>query len=332
MASIKEIAKGRSDLYQVALADLHVKDGWNGREENHPDNIAHIDALAQSIAAEGVKEALTAYMEDDKLWIENGHMRRAGALRAIEIYAAPADMTVPVRISPKDGTDADRILSQIIRNSGKALSPLEMAGVFERLNNLGLADAEIGRRTGLSRVYVGQLVQLAHMPKGVTDPVRAGTVSATLAIQTMKNFNGDGKKTANALKDAVAFAKSKGKVKATAKHVKKDAEGAADKPKKTGKKAAAEGEEGEGREVRKSSVTVMAEVRTIIETATTTIHEIDEGGAKIVMIAIAPAEYAALVKLLDLTATFPGDEVALDESGGAEEEGGDEENADADIV
>ncbi len=305
MASIKELSKGRSDVYLLRPDQLSVKENWNGRDPEHPENIAHVDALAQSIAAEGVKEALTVYLEGDNVYIENGHMRHAAALKAISEYGADPDMLVPVRTTPKDASEADRILSQIIRNSGRPLLPLEMAGVFQRLQALGLSDAEIGRRSGLSRVYITQLIELSKMPKGVTGPVSEGKVSATLAIQTMKRFDGDGKKVAAALKDAITFAKSSGKAKATAKDVKKAAaEKGEELPaeKKSERKAAAKGDKKPAeRTERKSGLTIISETRTLIETS-----DIEDLGEQSdpndvrIVIGLTEAQYRELTALLDL--------------------------------
>lgn len=297
MASIKDIAGGRSDVYMVRPDQLSVKEGWNGREADHPENIAHIDALAQSIAAEGVKETLSVYVDGENIFIENGHMRHAAALKAIAEYGAPADMLIPVKPTPRDASEADRVLSQIIRNSGRPLLPLEMAGVFQRLQALGLSDAEIGRRAGLSRVYIGQLIELSKMPKGVTTPVREGKVSATLAIQTMKRFDGDGKKTADALKNAILYAKSSGKAKATSKHVKKAAkEAGQDLPdEKKSKRVKAEGTE---RTERKSTFTILAEVRTTFESAEFEIAEKD--GVEGVNVFFTNEQYRELTALLSL--------------------------------
>lgn len=228
---IKDIAKGRSDTYRVRPADLHVKDGWNGREDDDPANVEHIDGLAKSIAEMGVKEALAVYMEDGKLFVSNGHCRRAAALKAIEEYGADPDMLVPVITEPRDATEADRIFSQIVRNSGKQFSPLEQGRVFKRLVDLGWNDSEIGRKAGVSRVHVASLIALVEAPKSVTNLVRSGEVSATLAISTLKKNKGDTKAAASELKGAVKEAKKAGKSRATAKHVKPKAPTAPKAPK-----------------------------------------------------------------------------------------------------
>ena len=297
MAGIKDIAKGRSDVFRVRPADLHIKEGWNSREDDDPDNQKHIDQLARSIAAEGVKEPLTGYMEDGKLYIENGHCRHAAALKAISEYEADPEMLVPVRMSDKEATEADRVLSQIIRNSGKPLSPMELASVFKRLRSLDLSDGEIARRTGFTRVYVGQLMALSEQPKTVTNLVRDGSVSATLAIEVMKKNDGDGKKTAAALKDAVKTAKAAGKTRATKKHVKDDGEGVP----KAEKPNAIEG----GKKM--SSTQLIAEVRSLVEASTVSFDDTEEHTT----IYLGPADYDRLADLLDLTVRRPSEDSDL---------------------
>lgn len=221
MPSMKDLAKGRSEIFRFSPYDLHVKEGWNSREEDDPENVAHIDALAKSIAEVGVKETLTVYIEDGKAYVSNGHCRRAAAIRAIEHYNADRELTVPVKAEDKEATEADRIFSQIVRNTGKPFSPLEQATAFKKLNDAGMTDAEIARQAGISRAYVGQLTTLAEMPASIKKYVREGSVAATLAIQIVKANEGDVKKIGADMKAAVAAAKAAGKGKATAKDLRK---------------------------------------------------------------------------------------------------------------
>lgn len=230
MVSIKDIAQGRSDIYRVAPSVLKVKEGWNSRDLNDEENKFHIMALAKSIAADGVKEPLTVYQEDGEVYIENGHCRHAASLLAISEYGAPADLTVPIKIGDKKATPADRILSQVILNSGKALSALEMGRVYKKLKDLEMSNEEIAQRCNVSRVYVGQLLGLIDMPTEITELVRTGAVSATLAIETVKEHKGDTEAATAALVEAVGTAKAHGKERATAKHVKPAKEKAAPKP------------------------------------------------------------------------------------------------------
>lgn len=308
MAGIKDIAKGRSDLYKVAITDLHVKEGWNSRDYDAPDNQEHIQTLAHSIASEGVKEPLTGWMEDGKIFVENGHMRRLAVIWGHEnIEGFPTDMLVPIQISPKEASDVDRLLSQITRNSGKTLSPLEMANLFEKLKaaDSELTDADIARRCGISRVYVGQLLNLSKQPKSVTKFVRSGEVSPTLAIEVVNKAKGNSKKAAELLKLAVDAAKAVGKTRATPKHVRSATGEDVGTVRKAKDEAPKKSEPKPADEPRKSQFKVMQEVRTIVEQASVERDsETDE-----VLIVLSDEKWQELSKLLDLEVKPKGEEV-----------------------
>lgn len=336
MPGIKDIATGRSDLYKVRFHDLHVKDGWNSRDYDAPENIEHVKTLAASIAAEGVKEPLAGWMEDGKIFIENGHMRHRAVAYAIEHLEVNGDeLQIPIQITPKDLSDADRLLSQITRNSGKSLAPLEMAALFEKLKAADetMTDAEIARRAGITRVYVGSLVELAKQPKSVTKFVRSGEVSATLAIDVIKKAKGNPKKAAELLKLAVEAAKAIGKTRATAKHLPKGEEET--KPKGTSAEGGS-GEGGEGGEGgseseaparKKSALTTLDEVKALVEEATV---EEDNDDILVVFTKEEYAKFAALLGLktigqkLDDAANEGGEDNSGDE--GSEENTATEDN------
>lgn len=215
---IKEIALGRSDTYRVDPFDLHIKEGWNCRDKDFDPNDPEDLALAQSIKESGVKEALTVVIENGKLFVTNGHRRRAATHYAIETLGAEIK-SVPVQTEERYSSEADQVFSQIVRNSGKPLSPIEQARVFKRLIELGWDESEIARKSGLNRAWVVDLLKLQAAPNAVTGLVRSGQVAATLAIQTLKANKGDAEKSAADLTQAVETARAAGKAHATAKHM-----------------------------------------------------------------------------------------------------------------
>lgn len=215
---IKELAVGRSDTFRLSLDDLHVKAGWNSREVDF-DPADEIDlALARSIAESGVKETLTAIFEDGKVFITNGHRRRAAALYARDVLGADIK-SVPVQTEARYSNEADRVLSQIIRNDGKPLSPFEKGKVFKRLTEFGWSPDDIATKTGLTKTRVTQLLEVQAAPEAVKTLVREGAVSADLALKTVKSADGDAAKAVAALQGAVRTAKEAGKTRATAKHM-----------------------------------------------------------------------------------------------------------------
>lgn len=228
---IADLASGRSDLYRIDPRVLVVKEGWNCRDVDFDPENADDLALALSIGATGVKEPLTVTWQDGQAVITNGHRRRAAALYAIEHFGAEI-ATVPVRTEDRHTSEADHVFSMIVRNSGKPLSPIEQGRVFKRLVDLGWTEADIAKKSGLSTVWVRQLLELQAAPATVTDLVKEGKVSATLAAERLKKSKGDGEKVAEELAEAVEKAKAEGKERATAKHLRKPKEKAEEPPKK----------------------------------------------------------------------------------------------------
>lgn len=213
---IKDLTLGRQDMYRLAPHAIHVKDGWNSRDEN-AELDEHIDMLARSIAADGVKEPLTVYWENGKTFISDGHCRYRGVLRAMEVYGAEI-VSVPVKTEDRFSSEADRVFSQIVRNSGKPLTPYEQGKVFKRLLNLGWTEADIANKSGISTTRVAQVLSLQAAPEPVQAMVRSGEISATLAIQAVRHAD-EPQQAVDDLQAAVVTAKAAGKTRATAKHL-----------------------------------------------------------------------------------------------------------------
>lgn len=233
-AGIKGLASGRSDTFRVNPLLLAVEEGWNSRDLSTPDNQAHIDELARSIAANGVREPLKAYLSGDRLIVTNGHCRLAAVKRAIEVYGAEI-MTVPVMTEERYANDADRLLTQIVSNSGKPLTTLEQGVVYRRLSALGWTNDQIAERTGKSVTHVIMNLELQAAPPSVIAMIKEGKVAPTLAWQTMK-ASATEEAAVEALENGIKAAQDAGRSKATAKHIRSGAT-AAGAPKKASLKA-----------------------------------------------------------------------------------------------
>lgn len=215
---IKDLAVGRSDTYRIEPRELHVKEGWNSRVNNFDPTDADDLALAHSIAENGVKQPITVFWEDGKPIISDGHRRHGATLYAMDVLGAEVK-SVPVQTEDRYSSEADRVFSQIVRNSGKPLAPIEQGRVFKRLIDLGWSESDIAKKSGINRAWVVELLNLQSAPEAVTGLVKSGQVAATLAIHTLKANKGDVEKTATDLNQAVETAKAAGKTRATAKHV-----------------------------------------------------------------------------------------------------------------
>lgn len=217
MTTIKEISQHRTDVFHVDPRELAVKDGWNARNFDDPDNKAHIEELASSIAAVGVRKPLDVFLEDGTFYISDGECRLRATMLAIERGAEIK--TVPVINEKRSVSEAERLFNQIVGNSGKRFTAIEQAVVFKRLLDFGWDEKEIAAKVPCSTQHVRDLLQLQAAPAAIQQMVKSGEISPTLALTTVKKAKGDGKAATAKLKEAVRTAKASGKKKATAKHV-----------------------------------------------------------------------------------------------------------------
>lgn len=264
MAGIREIAERRGELLHIDPRKLSIREGWNSRDITDPANIEHINELSSSIAQIGVKEPLKVVWEDDKAYVTNGHCRLMATMQAIKNGAEIK--TVQVLTEDKYANEADRVFTQIASNSGKPLTTLEQATVFKKLLDLGWSQKDISEKSGKTPSRVSQILELLTMPEAVKKMVKEGEVSATLAMQTVKE---KGNKATAVLSDAVKEAHAEGKDKASPKHME-------------GGKAA--------------KVNLKKALQGIFENATYD----EESEDKVVLIGLSDTDYQLLINLLDL--------------------------------
>lgn len=201
MAALKDMAVSRGTLMNFDPRKIKVKKGLNSRDGSAQDNLEHIEWLADSITREGVKMPLVVFQEGDEVYVADGHCRLAATMlaisRGVEIE------TIPCVPEPRGTNGMDRVLSQVIYNSGKALTPLELGQNFKKALALGGSVENIAKRVNMSVSWVNQMIDLQAAPEEVHQMVREGKVSATLAAKVVKRDGAEGgaetlKKTAEA--------------------------------------------------------------------------------------------------------------------------------------
>lgn len=211
---LASLSTGRKDIHSIDPRKIEIMDGWNCRDINDAETKEHIERLALSIAEIGVQEPITVWWDSNTAWVTDGHCRlwatKLAIERGIDIKSIPCK-------SESRGNDADRLFSQIVRNSGKPFSAMENAKVYKRLLDLGWQQVEIAKKAGISNARVSQILDLLSMPEPIKKMVTNGEVSASLATKTLAEHNPQ--KATQVLQDAVVSAKAEGKTKALPKHV-----------------------------------------------------------------------------------------------------------------
>lgn len=213
--AIKDVAVGRSDLYRLDPTIIKIKEGWNSREANDPQNASHVAELAESIREIGVKKPLVCYMENDVVYVTDGHCRLQAVMHLIE--QGVEVKTVPVMVEDRHSNESDRIFSQIVHNAGKPLTSLEQAKVFKRLVDLGWAQKDIAAKAGITGGRVSQLLELNTLPVILQKYIIEGKASANMVLQTYKKHKQNIDETILELNGAVRVAEESGRVRALPK-------------------------------------------------------------------------------------------------------------------
>lgn len=213
--AMKSAGATSRDLWYVPIGKLVVREGFNVREHNASYD-AHVRTLADSIKANGFypDEPLGVFIDGDEVVIHGGHCRFAATQLAI---SEGADIKELPCVSVPRGTSAEDLTVALhTTNSGKPLTPFELGVVCVRLVKYGWDEKQIASRLGFTPTYVSDLLFLQECPKEVRTLVQEDKVSAGMAIAAVRKH---GAEAAAALDKAVAKAESKGKAKATGKHM-----------------------------------------------------------------------------------------------------------------
>lgn len=240
------LAKQTATAYDLDVEEIAILPDFNPRITGTKDYDAAIADLTSSILANGFMpgKPLTVYPAEEVaedgskvtvFYIVDGHRRFEAIKQANEKGAGIK--TVPVSVVPKSDAADPRadltIMTVLSNNSTRPLSPVELGIVVNRLLGFEVPKAEIARRLNITPRYVDDLLLLHGAPASVQEAVRAGKMSATLAVTTLRQH---GDKAAEVVTETVKQAEAAGKAKVTAKSMPK----AAPKPKAEAKKAAKE--------------------------------------------------------------------------------------------
>lgn len=207
-----------ADLWKCPLEKIVVIERFNVRGEG-PDYDAAVRKYADSMKASGFypSKPLAIIVAKDAAgdsvnYLYDGHRRYAAALLAKS--EGSNIQWVPCVTAP-DGTSMEDItVSLVTMNEGEPLKPLEIAAVCKRLVNCGMDIEEISKKIGKTQTYIKGLLDLMGSSRVVQSMVVEGTVSATLAIETIQKHGADASKVLTAGKEK---AKSQGKTRVTAK-------------------------------------------------------------------------------------------------------------------
>ena len=181
------LGRGLDSLLQVEEApttlplDQLRPNRWQPRSDFDDEGL---EELAESIRAQGVVQPLVVTTRDGKTYTIVAGERRWRAARRAGLEQ------VPVVVREVTG-DRELLELALVENLQRAdLNPVEEAEAYRSLQeSFGLAQEEIGRRVGRSRVAITNCLRLLNLPDEILDLLRAGRLTAgqarpLLALET----------------------------------------------------------------------------------------------------------------------------------------------------
>lgn len=193
----------------ISLDDIHVRDGFNKREDDERTRQADDDLFNYLMNGGSVPPLEVIARDEGGVWVVEGHRRR-------RCYARCRDAGKPVdriHIMPFSGNDVQRLARIMTSNNQLPLSAIEQAAVIQELHNaFNQSTSEIAKLVNKSVPTVEKLLALSMANHDVQQIVKAGEVSVAVAVERVKEH---GERAGEVLEQDKAKAAAAGKKKVT---------------------------------------------------------------------------------------------------------------------
>lgn len=150
----------RGSAYGYDISCFIEIEGFNPRDYDDPETIAHIRSLADSYMRGDTMPPLLVKVVDDKVYIWDGHCRYRGAKLAIS-EGAPLKFLDTVEMT---GDQIEQHMTVLKTRDGLALKPLQIALQIHRLYKLMGSEEAVAAGLGKSKAYVSQHLEIYNLP------------------------------------------------------------------------------------------------------------------------------------------------------------------------
>lgn len=193
----------------IALDDIHVREGFNKREDDDRTRQADDDLFNYLMNGGAVPPLEVTARDEGGVWVVEGHRRRRCFARCAEA-GKPVDR---IHIMPFNGNDVQRLARIMTSNNQLPLSDMEQAAVIQELHNaFNQTTSEIAKLVNKSVATVDKLLLLSTANHDVQCEVKSGAVSVDVAVDRVKEY---GEKAGDVLQKDKAAAVAQGKKKVT---------------------------------------------------------------------------------------------------------------------
>ncbi|MCI6930886.1 MAG: ParB/RepB/Spo0J family partition protein [Methanobrevibacter boviskoreani] len=211
-------ATKRTDIYQIDPRNIVVVEGFNARKN------FDLDELKEQIRKVGVLNPITVIPFKDKETGAEKYRLVDGERRYRAVMALLAEGEDIKRIKamylPKGTKEEDLLIQQLLKNTGKQFSEIEMAKLFNRFKEQwGYTQTEIADKFCKKASFVSRCMALLELPAEIIEMMERGEISADTARQIVSQNKDDEDAQVEAADKAVKTAKAKGKKTATTKDI-----------------------------------------------------------------------------------------------------------------
>lgn len=208
-------ATKRTDIFQIDPRNIVVMDDFNVRRD------FDLEELKEQIKAKGVLNPITVipFKEDgvERYKLVDGERRYRATMLAIQ---EGADIQyIKALKAPKDASQEDLCIEQMMRNEGKRFSEIECGIMFKRFKDeFGYSQVEIAEKFRKSPAFISKCLSLMDLPQDIQDRIIANQISAKAARDIVSNYDTE-QEQIEATKEAVNIAQKQGKKTATNKEI-----------------------------------------------------------------------------------------------------------------
>lgn len=190
MTSFKALLKahviGKNDYLIIPLDMIEEEEGFNQRDYEDPEVIAHIESIAAAYEAANFVPPPIVRMEKatGRILVIEGHCR----CRAAKLAVSRGLALERLNCIPFTGGDAQRYALMANSSRGLPLKPVGLAITYQRMHRLGKTIPEIAKLVNHSAAHVTDMLLLADANTDVHLLVNSGAVTQTTAIQALKQY------------------------------------------------------------------------------------------------------------------------------------------------
>ena len=218
MSNAELNATKRTDIYQIDPRNIVVVEGFNARKN------FDLDELKEQIRKVGVLNPITVIPFKDKETGAEKYRLVDGERRYRAVMALLAEGEDIKRIKamylPKGTKEEDLLIQQLLKNTGKQFSEIEMAKLFNRFKEQwGYTQTEIADKFCKKASFVSRCMALLDLPAEIIEMMERGEISADTARQIANRHKDDVDAQVEDAEKAVNTAKAKGKKTATTKDI-----------------------------------------------------------------------------------------------------------------